>query len=208
MWEYENDALSRGFSTIAGVDEAGRGPLAGPVVAAAVILPPGLLIENCNDSKKLSARSRSSLYEEIINHPDIKVGTGMASEEEIDAMNILRATIHAMTLAINNLDTRPDLVLIDGLLIPDLDIENRRVIRGDSKSISIAAASIVAKQTRDRIMLEYDKEYALYGFAKHKGYGTRHHFEMLEKHGPSPIHRKTFLPVRKHYEELNLWQTS
>lgn len=207
MWKYENDALSRGFSLIAGVDEAGRGPLAGPVVAAAVVLPPGLMLENCDDSKRLCPELRSLIYDKIIGNPDIATGTGIVSPEEIDRMNILRATIRAMTLAVMELKTRPDYVLVDGLSIPALGIENRQVIKGDSKSLSIAAASIVAKQTRDSIMKEYDKAYGEYGFAKHKGYGTSEHLESLRKHGPSPIHRKTFLPVRRQYEELDLWQT-
>jgi len=207
MWEYENNALSRGFSIIAGVDEAGRGPLAGPVVAAAAILPRNLMLEKCNDSNQLSPTLRRKLYDEIMGHPDIEVGIGTVSHEQIDQMNILRATIRAMTLAVTDLKKRPDFVLIDALFILDLGIENRGVIKGDSRSLSIAAASIVAKQTRDNLMVEYDKEYPQYGFAKHKGYGTLLHRNMLLKHGPCPIHRKTFLPVRDQCEELELWQT-
>jgi len=207
MWQYENDAFSRGFSVIAGMDEAGRGPLAGPVVAAAAILPKGLMLENCNDSKQLSAKLRQELYEEIMRNPEIETGIGVVPHDKIDEINILRATILAMTLAVRDLKKRPDFVLIDALFIPDLGIENRGVIKGDSRSISIAAASIVAKQTRDNRMLEYDRQYPRYGFAKHKGYGTKHHREMLKIHGPSPIHRKTFLPAREQCEELDLWRT-
>ena len=207
MWQYENDAFSRGFSVIAGMDEAGRGPLAGPVVAAAAILPRGFMLENCNDSKQLSAKLRQELYEEIMGNPEIEIGIGVVPHDKIDEINILRATIHAMTFAVRDLKKQPDFVLIDALFIPDLGIENRGVIRGDSRSITIAAASIVAKQTRDNLMLEYDRQYPQYGFAKHKGYGTKYHQEMLKIHGPSPIHRKTFLPAREQCEELDLWQT-
>ena len=207
MWQYENDAFSRGFSVIAGMDEAGRGPLAGPVVAAAAILPRGFMLENCNDSKQLSAKLRQELYEEIMGNPEIETGIGVVPHDKIDEINILRATILAMTFAVRDLKKQPDFVLIDALFIPDLGIENRGVIRGDSRSITIAAASIVAKQTRDNLMLEYDRQYPQYGFAKHKGYGTKYHQEMLKIHGPSPIHRKTFLPAREQCEELDLWQT-
>lgn len=207
MWQYENDAFSRGFSVIAGMDEAGRGPLAGPVVAAAAILPRGFMLENCNDSKQLSAKLRQELYEEIMGNHEIETGIGVVPHDKIDEINILRATILAMTLAVRDLKKQPDFVLIDALFIPDLGIENRGVIRGDSRSITIAAASIVAKQTRDNLMLEHDRQYPQYGFAKHKGYGTKYHQEMLKIHGPSPIHRKTFLPAREQCEELDLWRT-
>ena len=207
MWEYENDAFSRGYKKIAGVDEAGRGPLAGPVVAASVILPQGFLIEHCNDSKKLSAELRQKLFNEINSNPQIEIGVGIVSSQDIDSMNILRASLLAMTLAIKNMKCQPDYILVDGDYLPSIEIEGRSIVKGDSKCISIAAASIVAKQTRDKIMEHYDKVYNQYGFAKHKGYGTSYHLDMLMRHGPSPIHRKTFLPVRKIYEESELWQT-
>lgn len=207
MWEYENDAFSRGYKKIAGIDEAGRGPLAGPVVAAAVILPHGFLIEHCNDSKKLSVELREKIFNELDSNPQIEIGVGIVSSEDIDSMNILRASLLAMTIAVKNLKSPPDYILVDGDYLPSPDIEGRCIVKGDSRSISIAAASIIAKQTRDKIMEQYDKIYNQYGFAKHKGYGTSYHLDMLMKHGPSPIHRKTFLPVRKIYEENELWQT-
>lgn len=207
MWEYENDAFLRGHKRIAGVDEAGRGPLAGPVVAAAVILPDGYLLEKCNDSKKLSPELRQELFVKLTGNSEIEIGVGIITHEEIDRMNILRAALLAMTIAVRNLKIPPDYVLVDGNSLPSFGIESRCIVKGDSRSISIAAASIVAKQTRDAMMNEYDKQYANYGFAKHKGYGTQFHLDMLTKYGPSPIHRKTFLPLRKHYEENDLWQT-
>jgi ribonuclease HII len=205
MWEYEDDSHTRGYTLVAGVDEAGRGPLAGPVVAAAVILPKGKLIEHCNDSKLLTPTARRQLCETILSDSEILVGIGVVSSVEIDEVNILRATIRAMTLAVQDLPQRPEYVLVDGLSIPGLGIENRAIIKGDSKSISIAAASIIAKKTRDDIMEDYDRTYREYGFARHKGYGTAAHLEMLKKHGPCPIHRRSFMPVKTCYEELKLW---
>jgi ribonuclease HII len=204
---YEDDAFSSGHKFVAGVDEAGRGPLAGPVVAAAVILPQNLLLEKCNDSKKLSSELRCRLFNEITSNPNIHFGVGIVSHEEIDRINILRAALLAMTIAVKNLKVRPDYVMVDGNCTPDFGVESRCIIKGDSKSISVAAASIIAKQTRDAIMDEFDKQYSNYGFSKHKGYGTQYHLDMLMKHGPSPIHRKTFLPVRRQYKEDDLWQT-
>jgi ribonuclease HII len=207
MWEYENDALVRGYKKIAGIDEAGRGPLAGPVVAAAVILPSGLLLENCNDSKKLSPELRQKIYEKIKGNPDIEFGIGIVSHDEIDSLNILRASLLAMTIAVKNLKNPPDYILVDGDAMPVFEIAGRCIVKGDAKSISIAAASIIAKQTRDSIMDEYDKQYGQYGFAKHKGYGTEYHLDMLTKHGPSPIHRRSFLHDKRQEKEIKLWKT-
>ena len=205
MLEFENDAFSRAYSIVAGVDEAGRGPLAGPVVASAVVLPSGCLIEHCDDSKKLTPQLRDDIFQRITSDSSIDYGIGIASHEDIDRINILRATMKAMTDAVMALKTKPDYVLIDGLSIPGLGIDNREIIKGDSKSLSIAAASIVAKVTRDRIMEEYDVEYPGYGFAKHKGYGTKDHQESLRKLGPCPIHRTTFITPKAKQEELRLW---
>ena len=187
-YEYTYEACSH----ICGIDEAGRGPLAGPVVAAAVILPKDCQILYLNDSKKLSQQKREFLYEEITKKA-LAYGIGMASPGRIDEINILRATYEAMSQAVEKLGILPDILLNDAVTIPGIDIMQVPVIKGDAKSVSIAAASILAKVTRDRMMTEYDKIYTQYGFAKHKGYGTALHIEALHKHGPCPIHRRTFL---------------
>ena len=187
-YEYTYEACSH----ICGIDEAGRGPLAGPVVAAAVILPKDCQILYLNDSKKLSQQKREFLYEEITKKA-LAYGIGMASPGRIDEINILRATYEAMSQAVEKLGILPDILLNDAVTIPGIDIMQVPVIKGDAKSVSIAAASILAKVTRDRMMTEYDKIYPQYGFAKHKGYGTALHIEALHKHGPCPIHRRTFL---------------
>ncbi|MCI8661756.1 MAG: ribonuclease HII [Hungatella sp.] len=187
-YEYTYEACSH----ICGIDEAGRGPLAGPVVAAAVILPKDCQILYLNDSKKLSQQKREFLYEEITKKA-LAYGIGMASPGRIDEINILRATYEAMSQAVEKLGILPDILLNDAVTIPGIDIMQVPVIKGDAKSVSIAAASILAKVTRDRMMTEYDKIYPQYGFAKHKGYGTALHIETLHKHGPCPIHRRTFL---------------
>ena len=187
-YEYTYEACSH----ICGIDEAGRGPLAGPVVAAAVILPKDCQILYLNDSKKLSQQKREFLYEEITKKA-LAYGIGMASPGRIDEINILRATYEAMSQAVEKLGILPDILLNDAVTIPGIDIMQVPVIKGDAKSVSIAAASILAKVTRDRMMAEYDKIYPQYGFAKHKGYGTALHIEALHKHGPCPIHRRTFL---------------
>lgn len=189
---YENEKYNEGYKIICGVDEAGRGPLAGPVYSAAVILEKGQTIEGVNDSKKLSEKKRELLFDKIINDcKDYSIGT--ASEKEIDELNILQATFLAMKRAVDGLSVKPDCALVDGNQIPNLDCDVTTVVKGDSKSESIAAASILAKVSRDRYMLEMAEKYPQYGFEKHKGYGTKLHYEMIEKYGICDIHRKTFL---------------
>lgn len=191
--EYEKAAASRGFKYICGVDEAGRGPLAGPVCAAAVILPQGSEIEGLNDSKKLSEKKREALYD-VICQKAVAYSIAYGTLEEIEELNILEATFLAMNRAIEGLDTSADYALIDGNQKPKgIKIPCETVVKGDSKSASIAAASILAKVTRDRLLLEYDKKYPEYNFKKHKGYGTKEHTELILKYGPSEIHRLSFL---------------
>lgn len=207
-WELENSFYNEGFRLICGADEAGRGPLAGPVFAAAVILPRGLEIEGLNDSKKLSAAKRDALYDEI-KAKATDYAIAHAEVYEIEAINILNASMLAMRRAIEQLKTTPDLALIDGNVARDFHIEARPIIKGDGKSPSIAAASILAKVERDRFCLEMDKFYPGYGFAKHKGYATKAHKEAILKYGPCPLHRKSFL--RKTYgdaiELQDIWQS-
>ena len=181
--------------SICGIDEAGRGPLAGPVVAAAVILPQGCRIDYINDSKKLTPKKRDELFD-VIMEEAVAVGVGIVDHEVIDRINILQATYEAMRQAISRLSVRPDILLNDAVEIPDVDIPQVPIIKGDAKSITIAAASIIAKVTRDRIMTEADSLYPGYGFAGHKGYGTKAHYDAIEKLGISPIHRYTFLQKR------------
>lgn len=196
MDPYEYDQLIRkeGFGIIAGVDEAGRGPLAGPVVAASVILPGGVRIEGVRDSKKIQGKEREQLFEEIFFNA-IDIGIGIVDAVEIDRINILEATKLAMHRAITNLTKKPDIVLIDALNIPSVDIRQKSIIKGDAKSASIAAASIIAKVIRDSIMKEYHRIYPQYDFVRHKGYATKTHLDRIEKYGPSPIHRKSFQKV-------------
>jgi ribonuclease HII len=177
---------------ICGIDEVGRGPFAGPVMAGAVILPKEARILYINDSKKLSPKRREELYD-IIMEEAVSVGIGAVTPQRIDEINILQATYEAMREAVSKLSVAPDLLLIDAVHIPDLDVRQVSIIKGDAKSQSIAAASIVAKVTRDRLMCEYDKILPEYHFASNKGYGTREHIEALKKYGPSPIHRRTFI---------------
>lgn len=189
----EKAAISSGFNKICGVDEAGRGPLAGPVCAAAVILPEGLIIEGLNDSKKLTEKKREALFD-IIKEKAISYSIAFANVEEIEKYNILGATFIAMNRAIEGLECKADYALIDGNRLPrDIKIPAQTVVKGDSKSASIAAASILAKVTRDRLMLEYDKKYPEYSFAAHKGYGTKAHYEAIKAHGICEIHRPSFL---------------
>ena len=189
---YENEKYNNGYNIICGVDEAGRGPLAGPVYAAAVVLKRGQTIEGVHDSKKLSEKKRELLFDKIIAQcEDYSIGT--ASEKEIDEINILQATFLAMKRAVEGLSLRPDCALVDGNQVPPLNCDVETVIKGDSKSESIAAASILAKVSRDRYMLEMAEKYPQYGFEKHKGYGTKLHYEMIEKYGICEIHRKSFL---------------
>lgn len=191
-YEYENEALSEGFKTVCGIDEAGRGPLCGPVCAAAVILPIGCEIEGINDSKKLSEKKREALFD-VITEKAVAYSVSMVDAKTIDEINILQATFKAMKNAVNNLSVKPDIALVDGNRKPGLDIEERTIVKGDAKSISVAAASILAKVSRDRYMREVDKKYPEYQFAKHKGYGTKLHYEMIAQYGICEEHRKTFL---------------
>ena len=190
---YEQNAVNAGYKVVCGIDEAGRGPLAGPVHAAAVILPIGLEIEGLNDSKKLSEKKREQLFD-VICEKAIDYSIGVATEKEIDEINILNATFLAMHRAVEGLKIKPDYALIDGNQYPKIPfVTEETVVKGDAKSMSIAAASILAKVSRDRFMLEKAKEYPEYCFEKHKGYGTKVHYEAIKEFGPSPIHRLTFL---------------
>lgn len=197
MWEIEQEFFDQGVSLICGVDEAGRGPLAGPVCAAAVILPKYLEIPGLTDSKKLSDKRRRELFPEIQRHA-LAYGIGFASEGEIDEVNILQATFLAMERALSQLSVRPELALIDGNREKDFGIPVKTVVKGDSLSANIAAASILAKVSRDDWMLEAAGKYPEYGFEVHKGYGTKAHYEALRQYGPCPIHRQSFL--KKFYE--------
>ncbi len=192
LWSLENEIYDSGVCPLCGVDEAGRGPLAGPVYAAAVILPRGIVIEGLNDSKKLSEKRREALYDEIV-RVAIACGVAFASVEEIEEKNILEATFLAMNRAIGKLSVKPALALIDGNRDKGIAVPSRCVIGGDGKCADIAAASILAKVTRDRYMLEMAESYPQYGFEKHKGYGTAAHYAAIREYGPSPIHRMSFL---------------
>ena len=198
LWRYEREAFAEGFAVVCGVDEAGRGPLAGPVCAAAVILPRETVIEGLNDSKKLTDQKRRALYD-VITERAVAYGIAFASEQEIDEINILQATFLAMERAMQKLTVRPQLALIDGNRAKDFGLPVRTIVSGDALSASIAAASILAKVTRDRLMEELDGQYPQYGFAVHKSYGTKRHYEALRAFGPCPIHRRTFL--KKFYGE-------
>ena len=189
---FEDRARADGFACICGIDEAGRGPLAGPVYAAAVVLHPGQVIDGVNDSKKLSEKKREALFDKICTEC-AAYGIGMATEQEIDEINILNATYLAMQRAAAALQVTPDCALVDGNRAPEMPMEVRTIIKGDAQSASIAAASILAKVSRDRYMLKMAEEYPQYAFEKHKGYGTKLHYERLEAYGISPIHRRSFL---------------
>ncbi len=191
-YSIENEYREKGFNIICGVDEAGRGPLAGPVYAAAVILPSDCVIEGLNDSKKLTEKKREKLFDEI-KEKALAYGIASADEKEIDEINILNATFLAMKRAIDSLSVKPDIALIDGNQKPHTDIEEVTVIKGDAKSMSIAAASVLAKVSRDRFMLEMAEKYPQYEFARHKGYGTKLHYEKIAQYGVCDIHRRTFL---------------
>lgn len=190
MKVFENKYSS--YKLIAGIDEAGRGPLAGPVAAGAVILPKDCEILYLNDSKKLSAAKRDELFDEI-KEKAVAYGVGLVSPERIDEINILQATFEAMKKAIKDMGVEPDMVLVDAVTVPNIPYKQVGIIKGDAQSVSIAAASIIAKVTRDKIMMDIDKIYPEYGFASHKGYGSKAHIEALKKYGPSPVHRKTFI---------------
>lgn len=191
-YEFENKAHNDGYALVCGVDEAGRGPLAGPVYAAAVILPEGLEDIGINDSKKLSEKKREAFFD-IITDKAVSYGVGFATEKEIDEINILNAAFLAMKRAVNAMSVKPDLLLVDGNRKPETGYEEITIVKGDAKSISIAAASILAKVSRDRYMTELAKKYPEYKFEQHKGYPTKLHYEMIEKYGILPDHRKTFL---------------
>jgi ribonuclease HII len=195
--EFEERLRASGFFTVAGVDEAGRGPLAGPVVAAAVILPAGFSHPRLNDSKKLSEKTRAGLFAELSEAPDVASAVVEVGPEEIDRLNILRATHEAMRRAVAKLLPEPDHVLIDGLPVRPFPKPQTALVGGDGLSLSIAAASIFAKVTRDRLMLSLDAQYPQYAFAQHKGYGTVLHLARLQMHGPCPAHRRSFAPVRQ-----------
>ena len=190
--EFEEAARSRGYHHICGVDEAGRGPLAGPVCAAAVILPENTIIDGVNDSKKLTEKKREALFD-VITEKAVSYCVAYASVEEIEALNILNATMLAMKRAVEGLELPADYAMIDGNKLPDLSIDAEWIVKGDARSMSIASASILAKVSRDRLMYEYAKEYPQYSFEKHKGYGTKIHQEAILKYGPCPCHRMSFL---------------
>lgn len=191
-YSFEKELISEGYGVVCGIDEAGRGPLAGPVCAAAVILPTDMEIDGLNDSKKLTEKKRKALFD-VVKEKALAYSIVMVDEKVIDEINILQATLLAMRRAVETLEIKPDAALIDGNQKPGLGIEERTVVKGDAKSMSIAAASILAKVSRDRFMLELDEKYPQYQFAKHKGYGTKLHYECIEQFGISPVHRLTFL---------------
>lgn len=195
LYRYENECALHGHKIVAGVDEVGRGPLAGPVVVSAVILPSNFFIEKLNDSKKLSEATREKLYDIILANA-VAVNTAVVDEKTIDRINIYQAAMNGMYQAIYGLKVKPDEVLIDAMPLDSLDIPHQSIVKGDAKSASIAAASIVAKVTRDRMMNEFDKIYPQYGFAQNKGYGTKEHLEALSKYGPCKIHRCSFEPIK------------
>jgi len=194
MLRYEKDLYLQGYQAIAGIDEVGRGPLAGPVVAAAVILPPGCKINGLNDSKKIPKKKHQDIYQAVMDKA-LAVGIGLMNSEIIDQVNIYEATKLAMKEALSKLRLKSDYLLIDAMKL-DVDIPQESIIKGDANSLSIAAASIVAKVTRDKLMTDYDKEFPGYDFAQNAGYGTKSHLQGLERHGVTPIHRKTFEPVK------------
>ncbi|MBQ9742680.1 MAG: ribonuclease HII [Ruminococcus sp.] len=190
--EFEKAAYEKGYVSVCGVDEAGRGPLAGPVCAAAVILPAGTIIDGVNDSKKLTEKKREKLFD-VVKESALSYCIAFSTVEEIEELNILNATMLAMKRAVEGLDIPADFAYIDGNRTPDLSIPCEYIIKGDARSMSVASASILAKVARDRLMLEYAKEYPQYFFEKHKGYGTKLHTDMIKEYGPSPIHRMSFL---------------
>ena len=203
MLQFERQAWDAGYHRVGGVDEAGRGPLAGPVVAAALVVDAHFLrsnehdqFEKLTDSKQLTVNQREFFFDILTRSPHVEIGVGMADAAEIDEKNILHATHLAMARAIARLVPLPDHVLVDGLFVPGLPCSSTPIVDGDAKSLLIAGASVVAKVTRDRLMRELDREYPGYGFAEHKGYGTKHHAQALLEHGPTPVHRRTFRPVR------------
>ncbi|MBA3018603.1 MAG: ribonuclease HII [Proteobacteria bacterium] len=197
LWLFESKAIEKGFSYIAGIDEAGRGPLAGPVVSAAVLLPTSFHDPDITDSKKLSPKKRSYLYEKLYDQA-ISIGIGIVDNIEIERINILNASLMSMAISVKNLNPQPDYLLIDGKFRIPADLTQETIIRGDTLSISIAAASIIAKVTRDRLMERYHQDYPQFGFSRHKGYPTKAHKEAIEKFGCCPIHRRTFKGVKEY----------
>jgi ribonuclease HII len=209
MLAFERQALDHGLRHVAGVDEAGRGPLAGPVVAAAVILPQSWIesewpeaLNGLNDSKQLTALQREQFFLSLTTHPLVRYGIAALDAADIDRLNILQATHHAMRAALAKLHPPPDHVLVDGRPVPDLGFSQTALVKGDARSYSIAAASILAKVSRDRWMLEFHERWPQYGFADHKGYGTPQHLAALAEHGPCPIHRRTFAPLKPREPDL------
>ena len=197
LWEFEKRALEKGFAIIAGADEAGRGPLAGPVVSAAVILPTALPVSDITDSKKLTPQKRALLYEKIYEHA-VSIGIGIVDPPVIDRINILQASLLSMAISVENLNPCPDCLLIDGTFRIPSDLPQQAIPKGDNLSISIAAASIIAKVTRDRLMVRYHQDYPQFDFSKHKGYPTRAHKEAIRKFGCCPIHRRSFKGVKEY----------
>ncbi len=199
---FERSLYRQGIYRIAGIDEAGRGPLAGPVVAAAVMLPPNFRLSGLNDSKQLSGLARECYYEALVSNPEVRFGIGIASVAEIDQINILRATHLAMQRAVSGLVSLPEHLFIDGLPVSAFSLPQTAIVDGDAKSFSIAAASVIAKVTRDRMMVCWHEEFPVYEFARNKGYGTPEHLEKLRSHGPCLLHRRTFAPVAQTYLPL------
>ena len=199
--QYENELYSKGYKLIGGIDEVGRGPLVGPVVTACVILPEDFALDGLTDSKKLSEKKRDAFYD-IIMEKAISVGIGIMDEDVIDKVNIYEATKLAMYQAVDNMSVKPDYILIDAMKLDKLDVPSTSIIKGDLKSITISAASVIAKVTRDRMMYELDKKYPVYKFAKNKGYPTKDHIEAIVKYGILKEHRKTFKPVTEHVNRI------
>jgi ribonuclease HII len=200
---FERKARRQGFSHVAGVDEAGRGPLAGPVVAAACIIPSGLLISQVNDSKQVPPHIRAELFKRLTEDHRISYGVGIVDSLEIDRINIYQATIQAMLKAIEALPHQPHCLLVDGLKLPHPTLHVESIVGGDALSLSIGAASIIAKEIRDRIMVGFHEEWPHYGFNQHKGYGTAMHMECIDRHGPCPIHRRSFEPIKTRFANKN-----
>ncbi len=192
----ESQARSKGYHLVAGIDEAGRGPLAGPVVAAACMIEEGVFFVGINDSKLIAPKKRREIFEALTTSKSVRFGVGVVDHTEIDQINILQATLKAMRMAVERLSTQPDFLLVDGVHLDYHEIAAEKLIKGDQRSQMIAAASVIAKETRDEIMLNYHQEYPAYGFDQHKGYGTAKHREALLKFGPCPIHRRSFAPIR------------
>lgn len=215
LLDYEEELWCKGLLRIAGVDEAGRGPLAGPVVAAAAVFDvnfarseAGGILDGLNDSKQLTASRRDHFFDILVSSSVVEYAVGIASPEEIDQINILQATYRAMERAVSGLETLPDHVLVDGMPVKGLPCDSTSIVKGDSLSLSIAGASIVAKVTRDRMMQDLHRQYPVYGFDSHKGYGSKRHIHALFEHGPSPVHRLSFRPVREAAEMKNCKRAS